>query len=194
MAQRAYKNFAIQAGGTPQPLIGTWLTAAVTAAEAAALTLQGGGIQNAITLTVADSSMFDGAQYLSITDPSTYATESKLRVIAAPTATTVVVTGLKNAHPGGVYGTGSWVYVGDLASVVRVQAAANTGVLYIGDSPRMVKATGIHVLYTLNVTTSPAQPSSIEFTEHGASDTEVASQFWIDGTTSDTYLPSLGLV
>lgn len=195
MAVQAFKYFTIQAGGTPQPLIGTVLSTAVTAAQAAALSLQGGLIQNSISLHVADSSMFIGAQYLSLIDPSTYATESKLRVMAVPDSTHVVVTGLKNAHPGGAYGTGSWVALGNNAQQVYVQALdGNTGSLYLGTSAQMVTSTGVFVIAKLMKVGSGVQPYDFSTSRQGLADAESVSQYWIDGTTSDSYLPSLGLV
>ena len=193
MSVKAFKYFTIQAGGTPQPLVGTHLTAAVTTSQAAAATQTGGNL-NSVTLTVADSSMFVGAQYANIIDPSTYATESTL-VLSAPTSTTVVVQGLQNAHPGGAYGTGSWVAVGDHAQNIYVQGLdGNTGALFIGTSPRMVTGTGAFVIVKLQTVTSGTQPVDFGTSRQGLADTEATSMYWIDGTTGDSYLPSLGLV
>lgn len=192
MGARGFKYFTIQSGGTPQPLIGSYLTAALTAAAASAGTLQGGLIQNKITLTVADSSMFTGAEYATITDPGTFFTE-RVRVLSTPSSTTMTVQALDgvalSTHPGGAYGTGAWVALGDLVQSINVQILDTVvNAMWVGDSPRLVKATGVHALYKLtpNLATSFSTQSSVN--------TATVSQFWIDGTTADSYLPYLGVV
>ena len=140
MANRAFKYYTIQAGGTPQPVIGTYLTAAVTASQAAAATSVGGDYHNPVTLTVADSSMFVGSTWANLVDPSTYAVE-RVTVNSVPDATHVIVQGLQHAHPGGAYGTGAWVALGDFAQSLYIQGLdGNTGALYVGVAPQMVKA------------------------------------------------------
>lgn len=186
MGARAYKYFTIQDGGVPQPLVGSYLTASVLAPQV----IENGLIQNNVTLTVADSSMFVGAQYANVIDVGTYAQE-RVRLISAPTATTIVVQGLKNAHAGGAYGTGAWVSVGDLVETVVVQSLdGNTAALYVGDSPQLVKATGVHVLTKIVEVTAGTQPTQQEFGANTPAFTMALSQFWIDGTTADSYLPS----
>lgn len=195
MSVKAFKYFTIQAGGTPQPLIGSYLTAAVTLQQVAASQVQGGLINNVITVAVADSSMFVGAQYVNIVDPGTYATDSRVRVIAVPTSTSVTLQGMTAAHPGGAYGTGAWVALGDLSQEIYVQGLdGNTGALYVGTKPQMVKASGLYVIAKVMQTASGTQPYDFSTSRQGLADTEIASQYWIDGTTGDSYLPSLGEV
>lgn len=191
MGARAFKYFTIQAGGTPQPLVGTWLTATVTQPQVSASRLQGGLIQNSLTLTVNDSSMCVGAEYVNVIDPSSYATE-RVRLITVPTSTTITVQGLQKSHVGGAYGTGAWVALGDMAESVVVQALdGNSGSLFVGDAPQMVTATGVHVLKKITAAAAGTQPNEVEFSSHGPAFTQTLSQFWIDGTTGDSYLPSL---
>jgi hypothetical protein len=193
MSVKAFKYYTIQAGGTPQPLIGSHLTVAVTPGMVAAGKTVGGNF-NQVLLTVADSSMFVGGQWMNIIDPGTYVTE-RVEVINCPSATTVNVQGVRFAHPGGAYGTGSWVAVGDHAQNVYVQALdGNAGALYVGTSPLMVKATGVFVIVKLQLVAAGTQPYDFGTSRQGLADTEPTSQYWIDGTTGDSYLPSLGLV
>jgi len=194
MASFAFKYFTIQSGGTPQPVIGSYLTAAVTQPVINAANPPGGDYQNPITLTVADSSMFTGFNWLNVIDPSTYATE-RAEILSVPSSTTVTVQGLKNTHPGGSYGTGSWVALGGLAQSLYVQGLdGNAGSLFIGTSPQMVKSTGVYVIAKLVAVTSGLQPYDFSTSRQGLADTEVLSQYWMDGTTGDSYLPSIGAV
>lgn len=192
MSQSAFKYFTIQTGGVPQPLIGTWLTVAVTAAQIGAAFNSNTRTHSAMTLTVSDSSMFVGYNWLNVIDPTTFETERAM-ILAVPSSTTVQVQGLKSAHPGGVYGTGSWVALGAFAESVYVQGLdGNTGSLFIGTGPQMVTATGVLVLKKLVKVATATQPNEVLFSQSGLADSETLSQFWIDGTTGDSYLPSLG--
>ena len=149
MSVKAFKYYSIQAGGTPQPVIGTYLTAAVTQNQINAANPQGGLLQNLLTLTVADSTMFTGAAYADVVDPTTYFTE-RVRVVNVPSGTTVQVQGLQKPHPGGIYGTGSWVALGDFAQNLYIQAVAgNTGTLYIGTTAQMATTSGVGVIVSL---------------------------------------------
>lgn len=195
MAVQAFKYFTILAGGTPQPVIGSHLTAAVTQQQVTDSSAQGGLVNNPITVTVADSSMFIGAQYASIVDPTTYATDAKLRVLNVPSSTTVLLQGITLPHPGGAYGTGAWIALGSFAQELYVQGLdGNSGALYIGTSPQMVKATGVSVIAKVQFVAAGVQPYDFSTSRQGLADTEALSQYWIDGTTGDSYLPSIGLV
>lgn len=67
----AFKYFMIQAGGTPQPLIGTFMTAAVTT-NTVQQSLNINGDPAPVTLTVNDSSMFRQGDFGLVTDPGTF--------------------------------------------------------------------------------------------------------------------------
>lgn len=192
MSQSAFKYFTIQTGGIPQPLIGTWLTAALTTPVVNASYNANTQTSSPVILTVNDSSMFAGFNWLNVIDPTTFATERAM-ILAVPSSTTVQVQGLRNAHPGGAYGTGAWVALGTFAESVYVQGLdGNTGSLFIGTGPQMVTATGVQVLKKLVKVTAATQPNEVLFSQSGLADSETLSQFWIDGTTGDSYLPSIG--
>lgn len=196
MAVQAFKYFTIQSGGTPQPLIGSYLTAAVTQTQVTAAGMARDGLVTLpITVAVADSSPFVGAQYAQIVDPTTYVTEGFLRVIAAPTSTSVLLQGILKPHPGGAYGTGAWIALANYSQQIYVQAKdGNTGALYLGTSPKMVISTGVLVIAKLQTVTAGVQPTEFYTSRQGLADTEGLGQYWIDGTTGDAYLPSAGLV
>lgn len=194
MSVAAFKYFAIQSGGTPQPVIGTWLTAALTQPVVNAGYNFTSQIYSAVTLTVNDTSMFAGFNYLNVIDPGTYATEKAL-ILSVTDATHVLVQGLQNAHPGGVYGTGAWVALSCFGQNLYVQAKdGNAGALFIGTAPTLVKATGVSVIAKLQLVASGQQPYEFSTSRQGLADTETLSQYWIDGTTGDSYLPSVGQV
>jgi hypothetical protein len=194
MASFAFKYFTIQSGGTPQPVIGTYLTASITQPVINAANPPGNDYQNPVTMTVADSSMFVGFNWLNVIDVSTYATE-RAEIITVPSSTTVTVQGLKNIHTGGSYGTGAWVSLGVPAQSLYIQGLdGNSGSLYIGTSPQMSKSTGLYVIAKMVIVTSGLQPYDFCTSRQGLADTEVISQYWIDGTTGDSYLPSIGAV
>lgn len=196
MSVKAFKYFAIQLGGTPQPVYGTWLTAAITPAMVSYANVGGvSGNDNQLTISVNDSTPFLGAQYAVIVDPTTFNSERVLVINPPPNSTSINIQGVQNTHPGGAYGTGSWVAVGDNAQTVYVQAMeANTGPLYIGTKPQMVKTGGIFVIAKILQLAAGTQPNDFSSSRGGPVDTEPLSNYWIDGTTGDQYLPSAGLV
>lgn len=191
---RAFKYYTIQGGGTPQPIIGTRLTAAVTANVAAQALSWDQNINNPITLTVADSSMFVRGDYVNVIDPSTYVTERGM-VATVTDGTHIQATGILKAHPGGAYGTGAWVALGAFAQSLYVQAKdANTGSLFIGAGPQMVSSTGVLVIAKIVAVATGLQPYDFSTSRQGLANEETMSQYWIDGTTGDSYLPSLGVI
>ena len=184
MSVSAFKYLTIQGGGTPQPLIGTWLTAAVTSP-------QGDG---STTVSVNDTSMFAGASYAVFTDPATYAAE-RVRVSGIVNSTTMTVQGLRKPHPGGAYGTGAWVGLSDPCQQIYVQGKdGNSGALFIGTGPQMATATGAQVIAKIVAVTAGTQPTEFSTSRDSGLNAETVSQYWIDGTSNDSYLPSLGKV
>lgn len=191
---RSFKYFTIQAGGTPQPLVGSYLTAAVTAAQVAAANVNG-NIMVPIALAVADSSMFKQGDYLSVVDPGTYAMERVIVTSVPAGGNQVVVTGLQNTHPGGAYGVGAWVALASLAQGIYLQGKdGNAGTLYLGTSPQMVTATGTYMMTQLKTAAAGSQPNQFATSLQGPANTEAVNEYWIDGTTGDSYLASIGVL
>jgi hypothetical protein len=194
MANRAFKYLTIQAGGTPQPVVGSYLTAPLTQGQVDASMAYSDNVQSPVTLTVDDSSVFQKGDYVNVVDPTTFATE-RGQVYSVPDATHIKVYGLKSPHPGGAYGTGAWVANGSFAQSVYIQAKdGNTGALYIGTQPQMVKASGAFVISVLQLVAAGSQPYEFSTSRQGLANAETLSQYWIDGTTGDSYLPSIGEV
>lgn len=185
MATRSYKQFAIQSGGNPQPLVGTWITAnsVGTAPNPDGSTFA--------TLAVNDSSMLVGGEDIFICSP-TFTNPERTRLFKVLDGTHIQVKGLRFARTGGAVGTGDWISVGANVNSVYVQSVAgNAGLLFIGNQG--LNKTGlVHVVETLfNVTTG--QPTDFLDIRRNAPDSTIASDWWIDGTSADKYQPSFGI-
>jgi hypothetical protein len=194
MANRAFKFLTIQAGGTPQPVVGSWLTTPVTQGAVDASYAYSDNVQSPLLLEVNDSSVFQKGDYINVIDPGTFLAE-RGQVYSVPDATHLRVYGLKNPHPGGAYGTGAWVANGSFAQSLYIQSkAGNTGPLYIGTGPQMDSSTGELLMTVLQFVAAGTQPYEFSTSRQGLANTETLSQYWIDGTTGDGYLPSIGEV
>lgn len=186
MSERAFKYFTITAGGTPQPLVGTTLSAAVVAPVAS-------GSQLAVsdqltTLPVVDSSMFLKGDYAML--DSVGALEERVRVFAVIDATHIQVIGMQFNHANGAF-----VRLAVLANSIYVQTKdGNVGAIFIGLSSAMVKATGVQVVAKLQQVGAGVQPTEFSTTRSGLGNCDDLGQLWVDGTTADSYLPSIGQV
>jgi hypothetical protein len=187
MAKRAFKSFAIQAGGTPQPLVGTHLTASVVPGPTDP---QG---ESSVTLPIADSSMFSVGDRAYIVEVGLTLAEARM-VLKVPNSTSIVVKGLKNQHTGGAFGTGAFVALQINVNTVYVQTInGNAAGLYIG-LQGLVKATFAQVIALLQPIAAPGQPIEFSDAQNFGPDTSESSDYWVDGNTGDSYLPSFGLV
>lgn len=182
MAQRAFKYFTITAGGTPQPLIGTLTTAAILALPA------GASPSTPVSVPVSDSSMFLKGDWV-IVDNS--GTPERAFVFGVPDGTHVQLTGLQLAHA-----SGSTVSLSILVNNIYVQTKdGNAGAIFIGTSGSMVKASGVSVITKLQQVAVGVQPTEFSSAMSGMGLNPIdVGQIWIDGTTADSYLPSLGIV
>lgn len=184
--QRAFKYFTIVAGGTPQPLVGTKLTAAVSPAPATG-SQPAGSPDTPVSLPVADSSMFLNGDRVILDIPSS-GVEENVKVFSVPDATHIKVSGIQFVHSSGIY-----VRLAVLINSVYVQALdGNAGALYIGTAATMVKATGVSVLAKTQLVASGVQPTEFSSTRSGLANADDLGNLWIDGTTGDSYLPSIG--
>jgi hypothetical protein len=180
MSQRAFKYFSITAGGTPQPLVGTTLTAALNAPT---------NPDTAVTATVADSSMFLAGDATRL-ESTGAATEERVRVFQVVDATHIQLVGVKFNHLSGIF-----VRLSISINSIYIQALdGNLGALYIGLSSAMVKATGVQVVAKLQLAGTGVQPFEFLSTRSGLANADDLGQLWIDGTTTDKYLPSVGQV
>jgi hypothetical protein len=176
MSQRSTRYYAIAAGGSPQPVFGTKLTAAAAASK------------NPVTLVVADSSPFFVNEFAVLEPLASF--PERQRVTAIPDSTHITVAALLFAHASGVY-----VALGAQLSSLYIQAKdGNVGALYIGNNPNLKKDTGSpagqSLIVKLQVVGAGGQPFDFNSTTSGITDAGSASEWWIDGTTGDLYLPS----
>ena len=175
MAFRTFKYFSIAAGGTVQALVGTASTAAVAAGSN-------------VSIPVSDSSMFLKGDYAAV---DTGANQERPRVTSVPDGTHVVVDNLSAGHASGVS-----VRPSLMVNSVYVQSNdGNTGALFVGNNPALVKATGVGVLKKVLFVAANSIPPDFSTADLGGFSNPVdLADFWIDGTTSDKYLPSVTVV
>jgi len=190
VANYTFKQYTIAAAGTPQPLVGTTLSAAVAASPG-----------QPVTVAVADASPWDiyGQGFAAAFDVPVYAvfgklgaSEERVRVLQVVDGTHIKVDQLAFAHANAIY-----VRLGAAVNSVYVQSKdGNTGnFLYIGNSPNMVKATMTYCLAKLAKVAALSQPTEFSDTRTGAWNPGDAANCWIDGdTTGDGYVPSFGVV
>lgn len=186
MSSLSFKQFAIVAGGTPQPLVGTFLAATP---PPSAPNPDGSEVS---TFQVGDSSMLLGGEEIFVCSP-TFTNAERIRCTKIIDATHIQVKGSSKTRLGGAAGTGDWIALAILVNRVYVQATAGgAGLLYVGNRG-LVKAGLVHVVKTLfNVTTGA--PSDFDNSLTEGPNASSADDWWIDGTTGDTYLPSYGVV
>ena len=185
-----FKKYTVAAAGTPQPLVGTTLTAATPASP-----------NGAITVAVADSSPWDlyGEGFSAKFNVPVYAVfgklganEERVPVLQVVDSTHITVAYLNLTHASGDY-----VRLGAAVNSVYVQSAdGNTGnFLYIGNSPSMVKASMTYVIAKLAKVATGSQPTEFSDTRTFGGNPSDAANWWIDAdTTGDGYSPSFGVV
>lgn len=186
MATRAFKQFSIGAGGTPQPLVGTWVTATTAPAPG---DVAGTSLTN---LPVNDSSMFRAGDFAYIVSAALGAPE-RVIVQSVPDGTHIKVLGLQNQRTGGAAGTGDWVALSIAVNSVFVQQIqGNAGNLFVGiqgmNKTGLVKVVSVMVQFAAG--TQPVYYGDTRYYGPNPSD---SSDLWIDGTTNDGYLPSFGV-
>jgi hypothetical protein len=185
MSQRTFKAFTIISGGTPQPLIGTRLTA--NAGPAAT--------NNTIKIAVADSSMFQKGDWALLQSvDGTTRPGARHKVFSVPDSTHIVLNSLEQAYVGGAFGTGDWVILANLVNSVYVQTVdGNAAALFLGTTG--MNTTGsVNVIAKLENVSSGTQPVDFENDRNVGANPESLGQYFIDGTTSDSYVPSVGVI
>ena len=175
--KRQFAYQTLTAGGTPQPVFGTTLTAAVGPKGSRANNLQ--------SIAVTSSAIFlnKGGDWI-ILDPLG-ANPERLNVLGVPDSTHIQVQGVEFTHNNGVF-----VQLADSVFSVYIQCQpGNTGDIYIGGQG-MVKATG--PFYALLILTSASAVQPIEFNDYVGDGMNVldTADYWFDGTTGDKILPS----
>jgi hypothetical protein len=183
---RTSKKFTIQASGTPQPVVGSYVTATTVAG-----TPDNQG-ETLTSLPINDSSMFLQGDYVlaisaALTNPQVG------RVQKVVNSTTINVRGLTLTRTGGVFGTGDFVALFLPVNRTYIQSTpGNTGLLFVGTAG-LVKGTFVNVIATMQNFAAGTQPIEYSDTRYYAADPMNASDLWIDGSTGDGYLPSYGV-
>lgn len=178
MANRTFKKFTIAAGGTPQPLVGTTLSAAILANP---------GQQS---IPVADSSIFlQGDTIILDVNSGAPNIEEMTRVDSVVDGTHIKVTGLQFNHA-----INAFVRSALKINSVYVQLTpGNLGLFFIG-TQGLVKGTFAKVIATVLNTAAGVQPLDFSDARTFGPNTSQAGDFWVDGTTGDGYLPSFGII
>lgn len=172
MAQRFFGKKTIAVTGTPQPLIGTTLSAAVAAPNGATST----------TLSVADSSIFEDSDWV-VVDAGASAVE-RVRIESIPDSTHIIVFQLQKAHANAAF-----VSLGRSATILYVQGiAANAAALFLGNSTENTSTLAGVMAVIATVASGQANDIRIETPLQNGIDT---SDYWIAGTAADGYIPSL---
>jgi hypothetical protein len=176
MAQRAWKYFAIAAAGTPQPLVGTTMSAAISPSA------------GPLSIAVADSSIALQGDWVILDTPGT--SEERCLVLSIPDGTHIQVSSVQFAHV-----SGAIVRSGIEVNSVFIQTLdGNAGFIYVGTSPVMVKATGAFLIAKLANVAGGQQPTYLASTRSGLANVDNIGQLWVDGSTGDKYLPSVGVM
>lgn len=183
---RTFKQFTIQAGGTPQPLVGSWVTATTAP--------NGADFQGEILTTypVNDSSMFAQGDYVRFVKANLTQIEIG-RVQSVPDGTHIQVRGITLTRTGGAFGTGDFVQLFLPVNRVYVQCKpGNAAIIFIG-TQGLNKTGLVNVIAQLQPFGSSVQPIEYVDNRNYTADPMNAADLWIDGTTSDGYLPSFGV-
>jgi hypothetical protein len=174
---RQFKTYSIATSSTPQPLVGTTLTAALSAQSNPDATY---------TATVADSSMFFQGSFFVVGKPSTG--QERVLVQAIPSGTTVTLKGvLKNS-----YVSTTFVTLGTAINSTYVQTKdGNAAVIYIGIGDAMSTTAYVAKLQAVG---SGSQPTEFHDGRSSAVNADDSAGWWIEGTSGDSYVPSFGVV
>lgn len=184
---RAFKYFTIASGGTPQPLIGTTTTAAIGPVSVP----PGTPVKPILVIPVTDGSMFLGADWVILGKPSTG--EERLYVLSV--SGNNVTVKLPDGGLTGIYASGAYFRLALNINSTYVQTKdGNAGPIYLGTLDTMVKATFAFCIAKLFQVPVGTQPTEYRDGRSGLQNPDDCGQIWVDGTTSDSYAPSIGKV
>jgi hypothetical protein len=185
---RTFKKYTIAAGGTPQPLVGTTTTSAIGPVPYP----QGQvGSLAILVIPVTDGSMFYSGCYAVIGKPSTGEERLYVPVVSGNNVTVQIPF---NGGITGTYASGAYIRVGQMINSTYVQTiVGNAGTIYIGTRDNLSKSTLAYVIAQLTAVSS-GQPVEYRDGRSGLANADDLSQLWVDGTTGDGYLPSVGIV
>lgn len=175
--KRTAKYLVVATPGTPQPMIGTNLAAAIPAG------------QNVVA-QVTDSTMFVGQDYV-VLQTTLGLNKERCRIIAIPDGTHITLQQVNQAHA-----LNEWVSLAGGCAEIGIQTKdGNVGNIYIGNSPTFNKGTGVGMLFELSHVAAGNQPPDYFETSNGPMDAEDMSNYWIDAdNNTDKYLPMFGVI
>lgn len=181
MAKRAFQYVEVVASGTPQPVFGSTLTASLNPAKYARDDLS--------TVEVAESLWWNPGDYILI-DPLGENPELVGPVERVPDATHVVVPGIRFPHASGAY-----VQLSISCFSVFIQTkTGNSGLIYVGSNGLMDKTTGRYCITVLTPVTGTSLPTFLSDMVYGLANVENPSNYWFDGNTGDSILPSMSVM
>lgn len=176
---RSFKGFNVAAAGTPQPLVGTKLNAALAAGQM-------------LTATVLDSSMFINNDWAVLMETNGTLRE-RVAIASIPDATHVVIRSVVNSHA-----SGAWLQLGGGCADMTVQiigSASASSFFYVGTDFSMAKAGLVKCIAKIFIVAAAAQGNSFTTGNSGQVNVDDMSNFWIDcDNNTDIYLPSFDIV
>ena len=176
--KRGFKAMVVANAGTPQPLIGTTISAAIPA----------GATQ--VKVQVADSSMFLQGDWAVLIEANGTLRE-RVFIAVVPDSTHVTFKLVNNAHASGAF----LQLAGACADVFVQSLDGSIGTFYIGTDITMVKATFAKVIAKILPVNAGIQPDSFSTKTAGNMNADDISNFWIDAdNNTDTYLPSISVI
>lgn len=176
--KRAFQYVSVVASGTPQPVFGSTLAADIAPV--------GNSRDDLATVMVAESLWWNPGDYMLI-DPLGQNPELLGPIEGVPDATHVVVPGLRFPHTSGVY---VQLSIGCFCVFVQTKIG-NTGLIYIGTNGRMNTSTGRYCIAGLTPVTGTSLPTFLSDSVFGLANVENPSNYWFDGDTGDSLLPSM---
>lgn len=173
---RTYKQLAILAGGTPQPLMFTKTTAALASSV------------NPISIPVGDTTFLRQGDYV-IIGSVLGGDEERHIVRKIIDATHFQTNSLALNHLSGVY-----VRLSILVQSAYVQSvAANAALLFVGTQNLNVAGGNVGVIASIGFVASGQLPDWSDIRRSAPNGID-AGDYWIDGTTADKYQASFGVV
>lgn len=177
---------SIAATGTPQPLLGQALTAAVLPST------------NPVNVAVGNSADFQVGDWAILFDNSGPSLVQEAVLVMAIVDSTHVKVGHSGdvIAPGitGNYTTSGWLIQASKCNSVYIQTKkGNAADIWIGTNASMSSATGAYCYADLTAVLS-GQPIELTAQEQVGQYPDTPANFWVEGTAGDKYLVTLGLV
>lgn len=204
MAFRTFGVFKVQSTSVPQPLVGSWISAGISGASNAPITLTLGTALNAGNDA---AQIFNAGDHALLIDPSgSNAEDVYISSVSGNTVTLGYKTGYgagqpsgqgvvtEKAHISGVFATGTFIIPNGQANNLFVACEdGNTGTwFYIGNAYNMTAV--FRRIVKLAKTASGTMPFNYGATENFFGNPFAMSELWAFGTSGDQYNVSFAIV